>query len=156
MKASVKAIQDRIPHNHCDRCGPENPAGMQIKSYFDGTVSTCRYQPRPEQCAGPEQFVYGGTIASLIDCHCVGTAIAKHYQREGREVGEGEPIWCVTGRLTVNYVKPTPIDRPVELRATVVDSTEKKTVLTCTVSSDGKVTANGEVVAVRVPSSWRE
>ncbi len=129
---------------------------MQIKSYFDGTVSTCRYQPRPEQCAGPEQFVYGGTIASLIDCHCVGTAIAMHYQREGREVGEGEPIWCVTGRLTVNYVKPTPIDRPVELRATVVDSTEKKTVLTCTVSSDDEVTANGEVIAVRVPSSWRE
>lgn len=129
---------------------------MQIKSYFDGTVSTCRYQPRPEQCAGPEQFVYGGTIASLIDCHCVGTAIAMHYQREGRDVGEGEPIWCVTGRLTVNYVKPTPIDRPVELRATVVDSTGKKTVLTCTVSSDDEVTANGEVIAVRVPSSWRE
>lgn len=129
---------------------------MQIKSYFDGTVSTCRYQPRPEQCAGPEQFVYGGTIASLIDCHCVGTAIAMHYQREGREVGEGEPIWCVTGRLTVNYVKPTPIDRPVELRATAVASTDKKTVLACTVSSDDEVTANGEVIAVRVPSSWRE
>ncbi len=151
----MKAIQDSIPDNHCYGCGPENPAGMRIKSYWDGAVSTCRYQPRPEQCAGPEQFVYGGTIASLIDCHCVSTAIAAHYRREGREIGEGEPIWCVTGSLTVSYVKPTPIDRPVELRATVIDSTERKTVLECTVSSDGKMTAKGEVVAVRVPPSWR-
>ncbi len=148
-------IQDRIPNNHCYGCGPENPKGMQIKSYWDGETSTCTYQPRPEQSAGPEQFVYGGTIASLIDCHCVGTSIAVQYDRDGREIGSGEPIWCVTGRLTVNYLAPTPIDRPVELRATVAESTDKKTVLHCTVYSDGVATAEGEVIAVRVPATWR-
>ena len=72
----MTAIQDRIPHNHCYGCGPENPHGLQIKSHWDGKESVCVYEPRPEQCAGPEQYLYGGTIASLIDCHSIGTALA--------------------------------------------------------------------------------
>ena len=152
----MKPIQDSLHGNHCYGCGIENPTGMQIKSYWDGNRSTCTYQPRPEQCAGPTQYVYGGTIASLVDCHCVGTSIAVQYEREGRAMGTGEPIWCVTGRLTVNYLKPTPIDRPIELTAVVVESTDKKTVLECTVRSGDETTATGEVIAVRVPSSWRD
>ena len=152
----MTAIQDRLPHNHCYGCGPDNPDGMRIKSYWDGTESVCTYMPRPEQCAGPTQFVYGGTIASLIDCHCVGTAIANYYQRDGFEVGEGPAIWCVTGNLNVSYLKPTPIDRPVDLRATIEECADKKTVVRCTLSSDGVVTAEGQVIAIRVPQSWRE
>lgn len=152
----MTAIQDSFRDNHCYGCGADNPLGMQIKSYWDGEVATCRYTPRPEQSAGPKHFLYGGTIASLIDCHSVGTAIANFYAREQREVGSDPPIWCVTGRLTVNYLKPTPIDRPVELRATIRDCTDKKAVVACTLSVDGNVTAEGEVIAVRVPYSWRD
>ena len=141
--------------NHCYGCGPENPAGMQIKSYWDGSESHCTYTPRPEQCAGPEQFVYGGTLASLIDCHCVGTAMAHQYELEGREIGQGEPIWCVTGRLTVNYLAPTPIDRPIELVARIVASEGKKTTLACSLHSGETMTAEGEVIAIRVPPEWR-
>jgi acyl-coenzyme A thioesterase PaaI-like protein len=152
----MTAIQDSFADNHCYGCGADNPLGMQIKSHWDGKVSTCTYVPRPEQSAGPTHILYGGTIASIIDCHSVGTAIANYYDREGRAASSEPPIWCVTGRLTVNYRKPTPIDKPVELRATVAECTDRKTVLKCTVSSDGEITADGEVVAVRVPYSWRE
>lgn len=150
----MTAIQDQIPDNHCYGCGPNNALGMRIKSHWDGEESVCTYEPRPEQCAGPTQYVYGGTIASLIDCHCVGTAIADQYEKEGRNIGEGEVIWCVTGRLTVNYLAPTPIDRPIKLRATISESTNRKTTLKCTVYSDDKPTAEGEVVAIRVSNSW--
>lgn len=152
----MKAIQDQIPHNHCYGCGADNPKGMQIKSFWDGEVSRCTYQPRPEQCAGPEQYVYGGTIASLIDCHCVGTSMAAHYAREGRAIGEGEAIWCVTGRLTVNYLKPTPIDQPIRLEAVIDDIGERKATLSCKVFSGDVQTAGGEVIAIRVPSDWRD
>jgi acyl-coenzyme A thioesterase PaaI-like protein len=152
----MTAIQDLIPANHCFGCGPDNPAGMQIKSYWDGKQSVCDYMPRPEQCAGPTQFVYGGTIASLIDCHSVGTAIANYYEVDGHAIGEGPQIWCVTGRLTVSYLKPTPIDKPVQLRASISECGEKKTILVCTVHSESKVVAEGEVIAIRVPDSWRE
>lgn len=149
------AIQDRLPDNHCYGCGPENDRGLQIKSYWDGEESVCDYLPRPEQCAGPTQFLYGGTIASLIDCHCVCTAIAHQYELEGRDIGEGEPIWCVTGRLEVSYLAPTAIDKPVQLRATIAESAGKKTSLKCTLLSAGQPVAEGTVIAIRVPAAWR-
>ena len=153
-----KAFQDYYPEDfsHCYGCGRLNEHGLQIKSYWDGDETICTYHPRPEQCAGPTQFVYGGTIASLIDCHCVNTAMANHYRREGREIGEGEPIWCVTGRLSVNYLAPTPIDAPIELRARIIEASDRKTVLVCDLSSGGKTTATGEVIVIRVPPSWRD
>ena len=151
----MTAIQDRIPHNHCYGCGPENPHGLQIKSFWDGNESVCTYTPRPEQSAGPSQYLYGGTIASIIDCHCVGTSIANYYEREGREIGEGAPVWCVTGNLTVRYLKPIRIDRPVKLRATIRECSDRKTIVDCEVISDGDVAAAGEVIAIRVPETWR-
>ena len=114
------------------------------------------YTPRPEQCAGPTQYLYGGTIASLIDCHCVGTAMSNYYRREGREIGEGDEIWCVTGRLTVSYLEPTPIDRDVTLRARIEDVTDRKTTIKCGFYSGDTMTAEGEVIAIRVPPEWRE
>jgi acyl-coenzyme A thioesterase PaaI-like protein len=152
----MPAIQDLIPHNHCYGCGPENPDGMQIKSYWDGKESRCTYVPRPEQCAGPKQFLYGGTIASLIDCHSVCTSIANYYQRDGFDIGDGPEIWCVTGGLEVRYLKPTPIDQPVELCATVSECTDNKTILECILSSGAEVMAEGRVVSVRVAPEWRK
>ena len=152
----MTVIQDHLDGNHCYGCGKENAAGMQIKSHWDGEVSVCTYQPGPEQCAGPTTVVYGGLIASLIDCHSVGTAMAFFYNREGREVGADPNLWCVTGRLTVNYRKPTPMGQPVELSARIVDSSEKKAVVETTVKSGGEVTAEGETIAVLVPTEWRD
>ena len=86
----MNAIQDSIPHNHCYGCGPENPDGLQIKSYWDGKESVCTYMPRPEQCAGPTQYLYGGTIASIIDCHSVCTSIANYYARHRWQ--QGQPV----------------------------------------------------------------
>ncbi|MEM8816155.1 MAG: PaaI family thioesterase [Pseudomonadota bacterium] len=148
-------IQDRLVGNHCYGCGKDNPSGLRIKSHWDGNVAVCRYTPRPEQCAGPTNYLYGGTIASVIDCHSVGTAIAHFYASEGREVGEGAEIWCVTGKLAVSYLKPTPIDAPVEMTARVVESSERKAVVHTSLASGGTVTAEAQVIAVRVPEDWR-
>ena len=149
-------IQDRLDGNHCYGCGKDNPLGMQIKSRWDGEVSVCTYTPGPEQCAGPTDVVYGGLIASLIDCHSVGTAMAHFYNREGRDVGEAPKLWCVTGRLTVNYLKPTPMGQAIELTAHVVESSDRKAVVKTRVSSNGTTTAEGETIAVRVPDDWRD
>ena len=152
----MSAIQDGLVDNHCYGCGTENPDGMQIKSHWEGDECVCVYTPRPSQCAGPTSVLYGGTVASLIDCHSVGTALSNYYRREGREVGEGEQIWCVTGRLTVNYLAPTPIDADVTLRATIEEADDKKTLVKCRIYSGDAQTAEGEVIAVRVPLSWRD
>ena len=152
----MKAIQDLMPSNHCYGCGPNNDKGMRLKSYWDGDETVCRYQPRPEQCAGPTNYVYGGTIASVIDCHSIGTAISNYYRLEGRETGELPEIWCVTGKLSVSYLAPTPIDQELLLRARIREAGERKSIVDCSVTVGDTVTATAEVIAVRVRDGWKK
>ncbi len=58
----------------------------------------------------------------------------------------------VTASLKVEYLKPTPPDPELEVRARAVEVGERKVVVHATVSADGAVTATGEVVAVRMPT----
>src|SRR5512138_1150325 len=145
------AIQDAIPHNHCWGCGTLNPAGLRIKSYPEGDETVCRLTPAPEFMAGPTHVVYGGLIAAVFDCHCVCTAIADAYRAAGRPLGSEPLLWCVTASLRVDYLAPTPIDAPVELRARVRETKGRRHVVECTLGSGGKDCARAEVVAVEVP-----
>ena len=151
-----KSFQDQMGGNHCWGCGPDNEQGLQIKSFWDGEESVCTWTPSAHHMAGPEHVLNGGIIATLIDCHSIFTSIAAAYRAEGREIGTGEYIWYATGGLNVRYSAPTPIDKPVTLRARITEMTDRKTVLEVSLTSEGKETATGEVVAVRVPADWRE
>ncbi|SHE70268.1 hypothetical protein SAMN04487965_0468 [Microbulbifer donghaiensis] len=149
------AIQDLIPANHCFGCGPDNDLGLQIKSYWTGQdKSLCTFAPQPHHSAGPVQYINGGIIATVIDCHTICTAIADGYRQAGREVGTGDKIWYATGRLDVSYRAPAAIDKPVTLEATIVERSERKTLLHCELSSEGRLCATADVVAVRVPDGW--
>ncbi|MEZ4598862.1 MAG: PaaI family thioesterase [Syntrophotaleaceae bacterium] len=150
-----KAFQDMIPDNYCYGCGPENPRGLHLKSTWDGEQSVASFSPQSHHAAGPRHVLNGGVIATIIDCHCICTAIADAYRREGRAVGGDPPIWYATGSLRVDYLRPTPIDEAVTLRAEVLEAGPKKTVLACTLTAAGKECARGEVVAVRVPETWK-
>lgn len=155
--STTPSFQSQIPDNFCFGCGADNPDGLRIQSFWSGPdQSICRYTPQPHQAAGPKTFLNGGIIATLIDCHTICTAVANAYRLEEREISSSPLVWFVTASLKVDYLKPTPIDAPVELRATLRDVGEKKTVLDCTLSSGETVSARGEVLAIRVPLSWRE
>ena len=98
-------------------------------------------------------FVYGGLVASLIDCHAMGTASAGSERADGREIGEAPAPRFVTGSLKVDYLKPTPLGPELELRGRVTLATARKAVVAVTLSADGTITARGEVVAVRIPET---
>jgi acyl-coenzyme A thioesterase PaaI-like protein len=149
---SEKAFQDYYPDHfsHCYGCGRLNEHGLHIKSYWDGDESTCTFDPRPYHMATPG-YVYGGLIASVIDCHCTGTAAAATYRAEGRAMDTEPPVRFVTASLHVDYLRPTPLDIPLEIRARVKEVTGRRVVLAATVSANGKVCARGEVVAAPVP-----
>jgi len=152
----AKAIQDCIPHNRCWGCGTLNPRGLHIKSYVEGEETVCRFQPSPEHMAGPTHVVNGGIIAAVVDCHTVCTAIADAYRAAGAELGSEPLRWAVTASLKVDYLAPTPIAEPMELRARVRQVSGRKRVVECTVRSGGRETARAEVIAVEVPAAWRE
>jgi len=151
-----RAIQDELGiENLCYGCGPQNPEGLHVKSYWDGDETVCTFQPRPSFMAGPRHVLNGGIIATLIDCHCVCTAVSAVYRSEGRPMGSDPLVWCVTGSMQIDYLRPTPIAAPVVLRARVESSDGKRTTVVCAVYSGETERARGRVVAVRVPLSWR-
>jgi acyl-coenzyme A thioesterase PaaI-like protein len=146
-----KAFQDYYndEHSSCYGCGRLNPQGLKIKSYWDGDESVCRFTPQPYHTAIPG-YVYGGLIASIIDCHGTGTAAAAAYRAAGRPMGTGADIRFVTASLHVDYLRPTPIDAPLELRGSIKEIKERKVIVSISVSSKGEVCARGEVVAVQL------
>jgi len=148
------AFQDFYPEDfsHCYGCGRLNNAGLQIKSFWDNGESVCRFTPDKHHIALPG-FVYGGLIASLVDCHCVGTAAAAMYRKENREMGSEPAIRCVTASLKVDYLAPTPMGVELELRGKVIEVTQKKAIIDAKVFAGKQLCATGHVVAVKMPGT---
>lgn len=144
------AFQDQGSVHHCHGCGAANEKGLRLKSYWDGDEAIAYWQPEPHHCGGTKENLNGGIIASLIDCHSLNLAIAHAYRSEGRSIGSAPRIGYVTANLNVSYVKPTPIDEPIELRARVTKLEGRKAWVSCALSASGIVRATGEVLGIRV------
>ena len=152
---SEKAFQDYYPDNvsYCYGCGRLNEHGLQIKSFWEGEEAVCHFLPRPYHIAIPG-YVYGGLIASLIDCHSTGTAAAASYRLENRPMDSLPALRFVTASLKVDYLKPTPLGVTLEVRARASEVKGRKVVLQATLSANGELCARGEVVAVQAPAHW--
>jgi len=149
-----RPIQDFYPDDlsHCYGCGRLNAHGHQIKTFWDGDETVTRYCPRPEHTAIPG-YVYGGLIASLVDCHGTGTAAAAAYREAGREPGTEPPFRFVTASINVRYLRPTPMGVELEIRGSVKEIKGRKIVVESRVVADGEICATGEVVAVQMPEN---
>jgi len=147
-----KAFQDYYPDelSYCYGCGRLNEEGLKLKSSWDGEETVAIFNPRPYHIAIPG-YVYGGLIASIIDCHGTGTAAAAAYLAEGREMGTEPPVRFVTASLHVEYMRPTPLGVPLEVRGKIKEIKGRKVVVSATVSAAGEICARGEVVAVKMP-----
>lgn len=143
-----KYFQDHMPGNVCFGCG-SNHNGLQIRSFWEEDVAVCRWTSK-DFFHGWRGLMNGGIMATLIDCHCMGTAMAHAYKSESRELNSEPEYRYATGTLTIKYLKPTPNDY-VELHAKVVEAKGRKTVMTCElISSKEEVTVTADVIAIRV------
>lgn len=152
-----KAFQDYYPDQlaYCFGCGRLNEHGHQLKSTWDGEETVAVFTPEPYHTAVP-RYVYGGLIASLIDCHGTGTAAAAAYREEARAMDTEPPLRYVTASLKVDYLKPTPLGVPLEIRGRVEEIKGRKVVVNETVSAEGDICARGRVVAVQMPEGMIE
>ncbi len=147
------ALQDLcLPEGMCYGCGAANPDGLHLKSYWsdDGQFVVAQFDPLPKFSSGFKDAVYGGLVASLIDCHSNWTAMAFGYKAEGREPGTRPLITSVTGSLSVKYLKPTPLSQPIHLKAWVEGEVGRKTRVVCELGTGEMVTATGDLVFVRI------
>jgi acyl-coenzyme A thioesterase PaaI-like protein len=126
---------------------------LKIKSYWDGDESIARFTPKSFHTAFPG-YVYGGLIASLIDCHGTGTAAAAAYKLVGREMGTLPILRYVTASIKVDYKKPTPLNHELVLVGKVKEITEKKVVVKVELTVNGVLCAQGEVIAVKIPENF--
>ena len=152
-----KAFQDYYPDDvsHCYGCGRLNEHGLQIKSYWDGQETIALFTPKPYHTGGLS-FVYGGLIASLIDCHSTGTAAAAAYRAEGRRMDTRPALRYMTASLKVDFLKPTPIGVPLEVRGKVKEIKGRKVIVETTLRAKGEICARGEVVAVQMPEHFKQ
>ena len=147
-----QAIQDIYPESvaHCYGCGRLNEQGLHIRSYVEGDETVCHFIPQPYHTAVPN-YVYGGLIASLIDCHATGTAAAAAYAAEGRAPGTEPPIRFLTASLKVDFRRPTPLGPILELRGRAREVRGRKVILDIELLAEGQVCATGEVLCVIAP-----
>lgn len=136
--------------SYCYGCGRLNRSGLQIKSYWDeaGVRTICRFRPSPEHMALPG-YVYGGLIASIIDCHGTGSAAAFAHWASGLELGADPNLRYVTASLLVEYSAPTPLDCELVLLGFLEEIKGRKVVVRVELSANDKLCAKGRVVAVR-------
>lgn len=148
------ALQDLYPadFNHCYGCGQLNTHGLHLRSYILGDEVVCEFMPQPYHTALPG-FVYGGLLASLIDCHSMSAAAAAFQQAQGGTIGEGELPRFVTASLKVDYLRPTPLGVTLEVRAHAAEVKARKVVVASTITANGDVCARGEVLAVLMPET---
>lgn len=147
-------FQEHYPDNmaQCYGCGRLNQHGHHIQSQWDGDESVCLFQPKEEHTAIPG-YVYGGLLASLIDCHGTGTAAAAKYRAEGRAMDTQPPLRFLTASLRVDYLKPTPLGPRLEIRGRLKELKGRKVRIEEWILANGDITVRGEVVAVQVPDA---
>jgi uncharacterized protein (TIGR00369 family) len=86
------------PANHCFGCGGANPRGMQLTFEQDDDAKRIRGEFRiGADYQGGVGFLHGGIVATLLD-----EVMAK--------VSRFREDYAVTAELTVEYLKPVPVD----------------------------------------------
>ncbi|MDX2306479.1 MAG: PaaI family thioesterase [Microscillaceae bacterium] len=142
-------IQDFMEGNICFGCGKDNPEGLQIKSFWQGDLCICLWSSQPRY-QGWKNLMNGGILATLIDCHSMGTALSQAYRSEQRAY-ETEPVYkYATGTMQIKYLKPTPNNQTIELKAKILEVKGRKTTVFCEAWVGGLKTAEAEVIAIRV------
>ena len=146
------AFQDCYPEklSHCYGCGKSNPHGHHLKSYWEGEETVARFTVRPVFSGGVPGHVFGGMVASLLDCHGTASAAAFAYRAAGRDLGDdGQFMRFVTASLKVDYLRPTPIGVELEIRGRLGGIEGRKVKVLLSLSADGEDCARGEMLAVQ-------
>jgi uncharacterized protein (TIGR00369 family) len=95
----------RIQKNYCFACGKNNPEGMRLKFSYDEERDcfVCRFR-LSKRYTGPPGHSHGGIIATILD-----EAMGK--------VNKLRHVIALTSEITVNYLKPVPLNRPLRVES---------------------------------------
>jgi uncharacterized protein (TIGR00369 family) len=120
----------RLPKNYCFACGQDNAEGMRLKFTYDQARDcfVCRVR-LGKRYTGPPGHAHGGIIATILD-----EAMGK--------VNKLRQVIALTSRITVEYLKPVPLNQPLRVASREVSVRGKRHINLAEIL-DGK----GEVLA---------
>ena len=152
---ATAAFQDCYPErfSHCYGCGKSNPDGHHLKSYWDGDETVARFTVAPRYSGGVPGHVFGGMVASLLDCHGTASAAAFAYRAAGRDMAdEGDFMRFVTASLKVDFVRPTPVGEELVIKGRLLGIDGRKVRISLYLAAAGETCATAEMLAIRFGS----
>ncbi|WP_436496227.1 PaaI family thioesterase [Actinokineospora sp. HUAS TT18] len=150
MSTDVPSIQQRLyPDLRCFGCGHGNDKGLKLRSYPGDGVVTATFTPWPEHDNGLG-YLNGGIICTVLDCHSA-AAVMQEADLRGWPPLPGAALSYVTAGLQVKYLRPSPLDAPVELVGRVLEASEGEMTAEVELLWDGKTRA----AATAVWKRWR-
>jgi len=95
----------KLQQNYCFACGPDNPDGMHLKFTLEEERKTfvCDFT-LDKRYTGPPGHCHGGIIATILD-----EAMGK--------VNKLRQVIAVTKEMTVEYLKPVPLNQPLRVES---------------------------------------
>jgi acyl-coenzyme A thioesterase PaaI-like protein len=143
----MNSLQDEYaPHNACFGCGPSNEKGLKLKSFPNNDEVIATWHPEPYHEAFPG-VLNGGIIGALLDCHSNWTAAYFLMKQSNAD----RPPCAVTAYFNVTLKRPTPSDKPLELKAKVKELQADRAIILAELYCEGKccATCEGLFVAVK-------
>lgn len=149
MSDAEASLQEKYwPTMRCFGCGPANEKGLRLRSFPGDGGTVAEFRPWPEHDNGLG-FLNGGIICTVLDCHSA-TPMMLEAERLGL-FAAGSPLPFVTAGLEVAYLRPTPLDEPLTLRASIIEVAEAQMTVESQLIWDDKPRA----VATAVWKRWR-
>jgi uncharacterized protein (TIGR00369 family) len=127
----------RQARNQCFACGPDNLDGMHLKFTFDKRhqMFVCRFR-LDERYTGPPGHCHGGIIATILD-----EAMGK--------VNKLRQVIALTSEMTVKYLRPVPLNRPLRVESREVSVRGRRHVNMAEIlNQKGEVLARGRAAFV--------
>jgi acyl-coenzyme A thioesterase PaaI-like protein len=119
----------RTDGNHCFVCGPDNPAGLQVKFRLEGDVCRAEFTPATEHC-GYSGVTHGGILFSLLD-----DVMANWLYLQGER--------AYTARCELRFREPAPTGEKLLFEGELV----KRKGRTAIMRGKASLATNGNVVA---------
>ncbi len=142
-----KSLQETYaPNGICFGCGVKNERGLRIRSFPNGEEVTAVWRADEHHQAFPG-MLNGGIVGALLDCHSNWAAAHFLMKRDGKDM----PDCTVTANYSIKLLRPTPFDKPITLKARVIESSEDRATVEAELIADDKVcaTCKGLFVAVK-------
>lgn len=129
----------RLQKNYCFACGDNNSEGMRLKFSYDEERDcfVCRFR-LGKRFTGPPGHCHGGIIATLLD-----EAMGK--------VNKLRHVIALTSEITVKYLKPVPLNKPLRVESREVRVRGRKHVNMAEIlNQKGEVLARGRGLFIAI------